>query len=339
MGERAVITIAQVGAGRMGELHARNAAANPRLDLRWIADNDPARALALAVSCGARAAPFEQILADPAIRGVIVATSTDALLGTALACLRVGKAVFTEKPLSLSVGALEAATMLAAAPAPLFVAFNRRFDPHFAELKRRLDIGDVGELETLHLINHDPAAPSLGFIPRSGGLFKDFTIHDFDTAAWLLGERIVELIAWSSCLVDPAIGELGDVDTAKLILKTGSGKLCLISNSRRTGYGYDQRIEAFGSKGALRVENVQPTALTRWGEPGQQGDAFHYAFPDRYADAYRLELDHFADMIENGEAPRTGYRDALAALRLAEAADESARSGRPVALVGGTANV
>jgi len=328
-----------VGAGRMGELHARNAAANPRLDLHWIADNDPARAQALAVACGARAASFDQILANPEVKGVIVATSTDALLESGLACLRAGKAVFSEKPLSLSVDALEAATVLVDPAAPLFVAFNRRFDPHFAQLKERLDAGEVGALETLHLINHDPATPSLTFIPRSGGLFKDFTIHDFDTAAWLLNEPVTEVFAWASCVIDPAIGDAGDVDTAKLILKTGSGKLCLISNSRRTGYGYDQRIEAFGSKGALRVGNVQPTTVTRWDEGGPEGDAFHYAFPDRYAEAYRRELDHFADMIDHGEAPRTGYRDALAALRLAEAAGESARTGTVIALAGGMANV
>jgi len=317
----------------MGELHARNATANPRLELTWIVDNDVTRAAALAVRHGARVATFEQILADHEVKGVVLATSTDALLETGLACLRTGKAVFSEKPLSLSLEALESADLLSdpAAP-PLFVAFNRRFDPHFTALKGRLDAGEIGALETLHLINHDPEPPSRDFIPRSGGLFKDFTIHDFDTAAWFLDEPVRELFAWASRLVDPSIDALGDVDTAKLILKTRSGKLCMISNSRRTGYGYDQRIEAFGSAGALRVDNVQANAVSRWSEAGMLGSTFHYAFPDRYAEAYRLELDHFADILLNGQKPRTGYRSATDALRLAEAAAESVRKERAIIL-------
>lgn len=328
-----MVKIAQVGAGRMGDLHAGNAAANPRLKLAWIVDHDTTRAAALAARHGARVATFEQMLADRDVKGVVLATSTDALLENSLACLGAGKAVFSEKPLSLSLEALQSAALLSdpAAP-PLFVAFNRRFDPHFSALKARLDAGEIGTLETLHLINHDPAPPSHDFIPRSGGLFKDFTIHDFDTAAWLLDKPVRELFAWASCLIDPGIKALDDVDTAKLILKTRSGKLCMISNSRRTGYGYDQRIEAFGSAGALRVDNVRTNAVTRWEDAGALGSAFHYDFPVRYAEAYRLELDHFADILLEGANPRTGYRSAIDALRLAEAAAESVRTGRAIIL-------
>lgn len=312
----------------MGTLHAGSVAGNARLCLAWVVDPDPGRAAALAEPLGARPGTMGEMLADESLAGVVVATSTDALLANSLACLEAGKAVFCEKPLSLSPAELRGAA--GSLEGPLFVAFNRRFDPHLALLKQKLDSGAVGELEALHLINHDPAAPSLAFVPRSGGLFKDFTVHDFDTAAWLLGERIVEIFASASCLIDSEIGDLGDFDTAKLVLRTESGRLCMISNSRRSGYGYDQRIEAFGSKGALRVDNVQPSAVSRWTGEGERRSAFPYAFPDRYAEAYRGEMDHFADMIEHGERPRTGWRAALAALEFAEAAEQSARTGRSV---------
>ena len=165
----------------------------------------------------------------------------------------------------------------------------------------------------------------------SGGLFRDMAIHDFDTARWLLGEPVTEVFAAASCLVDPEIAVAGDVDTAKILLRTASGKLCLISNSRRSGYGYDQRIEAFGAGGMLRAGNVTESALSTWTEPGAAADRFQNFFLDRYADAYRLEMDHFAEVLA-GAAPSVGYDDGIAALALAEAAGESVRTGRPVRL-------
>ncbi len=156
-------------------------------------------------------------------------------------------------------------------------------------------------------------------------------IHDFDTARWLLGEAPTEVFAAASCMVDPAIGAAGDVDTAKILLRTASGKLCLISNSRRSGYGYDQRIEAFGSGGMVRAGNVTESALSTWSETGAAADRFQNFFLDRYADAYRLEMDHFADVLA-GAAPKVGLDEALAALHLASAAEASARAQAPVRL-------
>jgi myo-inositol 2-dehydrogenase/D-chiro-inositol 1-dehydrogenase len=328
--------VALVGAGRMGSLHARNAAANPRLALATIADHDKSLAETLAGETGAAVAPYEEVLADPSIDAVIVASSTSSHLDNATAAVRAGKAVFCEKPLSLSADALAAALPgLEATGAPVFIAYNRRFDPHLRELKRRLDAGDVGEAETLHIVNHDPAPPNLAFVPRSGGLFKDFTIHDFDTAAWLLDEPFVELFAAGACLIDPEVGALGDIDTAKLILRTARGQLCVISNSRRTGYGYDQRVELFGSKGALRVDNVEVTQVRQLGTDGTRGSQFPYSFAERYADAYRAELDHFADVLDGLAQPATGPRDSLRALRLADAAERSLRQNAPVSLAVG----
>lgn len=326
--------IAQFGAGRMGSVHASNAAANPRLDLVAIADARADAAARLAAESGAGVMTVEAVLADPSIDAVIVASSTDAHLDHVRACMAAGKAVFCEKPLDLSLARLdEAEAELTRADAPpLFVAFNRRFDPHYRALKARLDGGEIGALESLHVVNHDPAMPSLDFIPGSGGLFKDFTIHDFDMVRWLFGEPIASVFAWASCLIDPQMAELGDVDTAKLVLRSASGKLCVVSNSRRTGYGYDQRIEAFGALGALRVDNVVKTAVSAWRADGAHADAFPYAFMDRYAGGYRAELDHFADVLAGSAVPATGFAASRDALALAEAAAQSVRDARPISL-------
>lgn len=323
--------VAQLGAGRMGAIHARNAAANPRLDLAFLVDPRPETARPLAGEVGATLADFDAVLADPAVRGVIVASSTDAHLDNTLACLRAGKAVFCEKPLDLDLARLRAHEAELATPAaPLFVAFNRRFDPHFRAVKAKIASGAIGALETLHLINHDPAPPPAHFIPTSGGLFKDFTIHDFDVAAWLLDEDVSEVFAFASCLVDPEIGRQGDVDTAKLVLRTASGKLCLISNTRRSGYGYDQRIEAYGSAGMAAADNPLQSTVQVWSEASGAADPIHPGFLSRYAGAYAAEMDHFADILAGEAKPATGYAASVKALALAEAAALSARTGAPV---------
>ncbi len=325
--------VAQLGAGRMGAVHARNAAANPRLNLVALVDPRPDVAGPLASELGARLASFDEVLTDPEIEGIIVASSTDAHLDNALSALQAGKTVFCEKPLDLDLARLLANSgALEKAEGKLFVAFNRRFDPHYQALKARIESGAIGVLESLHIVNHDPATPPPAFIPTSGGLFKDFTIHDFDLAPWLMGETPVEVFAWANCLIDPEIGRLGDVDTAKVILKTATGRLCMISNSRRTGYGYDQRIEAFGSRGAARVDNVTNSAVSIWGEAGARADRFPFAFIDRYAGAYAAEMDHFADILEGKARPETGFAASVASLALAEAAARSAATGAPVKL-------
>ena len=327
-----MIRIAQLGAGRMGALHARNAARHPDLELAVIVDPRVEPAGALAAETGAVVADFDAVLADDSIRGVIIASPTDQHLDHTLRALSAGKAVFCEKPLDLSLATLEARADEFRAAAPrLFVAFNRRFDLHFRALKAKLDIGAVGRLECLHLISHDPAAPPPGFVPTSGGLFKDFTIHDFDTARWLMDEEPTEVFAWGHCLVDPAIGEAGDIDTAKVVLRTASGRLCTISNTRRSGYGYDQRVEAYGSKGAAMVANVTRDAVSVWSAGGAGASPFPYAFMDRYADAYAAEMDHFARILE-GETPSTGYEASVRSLALAEAAARSLETNSVVKL-------
>jgi len=325
--------IALVGAGRIGRIHASNVAAEPRLALNAIVDPVAEAAAGLAADTGAAVRDLEAVLADPKIDGVIVASSTDTHLDYASRAVAAGKAVFCEKPIDLDLDrARGAADVLGGADARLFLGFNRRFDPHFQALKAKLDDGAVGPLETLHIVSHDPAPPPVAYIEVSGGLFKDMAIHDFDMARWLLGEEPSEVFASASCLVDPGIGAAGDVDTAKILLRTASGKLCVISNSRRSGYGYDQRIEAFGSRGAVRAGNVLESTVETWREDGAAGDRFQNFFLDRYAEAYRQEMAHFADILAGQARPATTYADGVAALALAEAAGQSARSGAPVRL-------
>lgn len=322
--------LALLGAGRIGRIHAANAVAHPDLVLACIVDPVADAAQALARETGAAVADLDQALADPEIAGVIVASSTDAHLDHCRRAAAAGKAIFCEKPIDLDLERARAASG-DLANARLFLGFNRRFDPNFQSLKVRLDSGAVGKLETLHIISHDPAPPPVSYIKVSGGLFKDMAIHDFDMARWLLGEEPSEVFAAGECLVDPAIGEAGDIDTAKTLLRMPSGRICMISNSRRSGYGYDQRIEAFGSGGMVRAGNVTESTVQVWGENGAAADRFQNFFLDRYRDAYRLEMEHFAAML-GGAAPSVGYADGVAALALAEAAAESLRAGRPVRL-------
>jgi myo-inositol 2-dehydrogenase/D-chiro-inositol 1-dehydrogenase len=241
--------------------------------------------------------------------------------------------VFCEKPLDLDRKRAQACLdVVTHAGIPLMLGFNRRFDPNFARLQKQLRDGRIGRLEMLTITSRDPGPPPLDYIKVSGGLFRDMMIHDFDMARWLLGEEPVQVTATASALVDSAIGHAGDVDTAVVTLKTAAGTLCQISNSRRATYGYDQRIEALGSKGMLRANNVVESTLEFAGETGVVSEKPLHFFLERYAAAYRYELDHFVEAIEQKKPPMVGGADGVRALVLAEAALESSKTGRAVDL-------
>jgi myo-inositol 2-dehydrogenase/D-chiro-inositol 1-dehydrogenase len=210
------------------------------------------------------------------------------------------------------------------------IGFNRRFDPSFATVERRVRTGEVGAVELVTIISKDPGPPPLSYIARSGGLFRDMMIHDLDMARFLLGEEPVEIFAHASNLVDPGIGQAGDVDTAVVTMKTASGKIAHIANSRRATYGYDQRIEVHGSDGLLRAGNKTQTSVEAGTKAGFATDPALPFFLERYEMAYRLELDAFITAIESGRAPSPDGEDGLKALVLADAATESASSGKPV---------
>ncbi|GAA0650058.1 inositol 2-dehydrogenase [Brevundimonas lenta] len=322
--------VALIGAGRIGRIHARNAALSDRISLAGVVDPVATAADALAGEWGVPVMSLDEAMDDPSIAGVIIASSTDTHLDYSVRAARAGKAIFCEKPIDQD---LERARSGAAdlADARMLLAFNRRFDPNFQALKARLDSGEVGVLESVQITSNDPSPPPPSYVAVSGGLFKDMAIHDFDMARWLLGEEPVEVYAAGSCLVDPEIGKLGDVDTARTVLKTASGRLCVISNSRRSGFGYDQRIEAYASGGMLRADNVLESTVQVWNEAGASADRFQNFFLDRYAEAYRREMAHFADILD-GAKPSVGYADGVAALALAEAAAESVQRGSAVKL-------
>lgn len=328
------LEFAQFGAGRIGKIHAQNVAAHPQAKLRWVVDPNLEAAQQLASKYGAQATTdAKQALADGAVNAVIIASATNTHVDLVTESARAKKAIFCEKPIDNDLKRVDGALVeLEKSGVPFFVAFNRRFDPSFAELQSAVRGGAVGKVETVLITSRDPSPPPVSYIKVSGGIFRDMMIHDLDMARWLLGEEPVEVFAQGSCLVDPGIGEAGDVDTAVVVLKTARGALCTISNSRRASYGYDQRIEVFGEKGMLRAENVLPTTVSRYSDAGVQHDKPLHFFLERYEAAYRRELVHFIDAVVSKKAPSVGAKDGRQALVLAEAALESLQKRAPVSV-------
>ncbi|MBE0529419.1 MAG: inositol 2-dehydrogenase [Rhodospirillales bacterium] len=326
-----MVTLSLFGAGRIGKIHAGNVARNSRARLKYVVDVDEAAAQALAQLHGAVVADAESVFADADVDAVIVASSTDTHKPLVEAACKAGKAVFCEKPVDLdSARVKEVVTAVEKAGVLFFVAFNRRFDPNFAALHKTLRAGRIGKVEQVIITSRDPGPPPASYIKVSGGLFRDMMIHDLDMARWLLAEEPTEVFAVGSCLVDPAIGQLGDVDTAAVTLTTASGAICQITNSRRAVYGYDQRIEVFGAGGMLRAGNRTDTTVEVSDGTGVITDKPMLFFLERYADAYRIELDHFLDCLEKKTTPLAGAEDGLRSLLLADAAAQSVKSGRPV---------
>ena len=320
-----------LGAGRIGQVHGRNIAASGRAKLVALADPDRAAAERLASATGAALRDPDAILTARDVDAILIATPTDTHADLIEAAAAAGKAILCEKPVSLSVERIE--TCLAAvarAGVPLMIGFHRRYDPNFASLEKRLRAGEVGDIEIVTICCRDPAPPPVSYITRSGGIFRDMTIHDFDMARFLLAEEPVVVHALGSVLVDPAIGKAGDVDTAAIHMQTASGRICVITGSRRATYGHDQRIEVHGSKGLLRAGNVHLTTVELADERGFAADLIPFSFIERYGEAYRRELDAFLDALEKGVGPRADGRDGLMAQKLADAATLSWSSGNAV---------
>jgi len=328
-----VIKIGLIGAGRIGRIHGGNVAAHAGAALAAVADALPKAAEALAKELGTKAASLDAILSDGSIEAVMICSPTDTHADFIEKAVKAGKAVFCEKPVDLSSARIrKCLAVVEKTGKPLMIGFNRRFDPNFAALKARASKGEIGAIEIVTILSRDPSPPPIDYVKRSGGLYRDMMIHDLDMARFLLGEEPVEVHAVGSSLVDKKIGEAGDVDTAAVLLKTASGKIAQISCSRRAAYGYDQRIELHGAKGMLRAGNVFPTTVEFAGASGFSGDPVLPFFLERYAAAYRAELDAFLAAIKKRAAPSPSGEDGLRAQLLADAATKASQSGKPVRL-------
>ncbi|HET9351397.1 MAG TPA: inositol 2-dehydrogenase [Burkholderiales bacterium] len=329
-----MVNFALFGAGRIGRMHAENLAQRSDARLVYVVDTKPEAARALAEPLGARQAAAEEAFSDPQVDAVLIASSTGSHADLSIAAARAGKAIFCEKPVDLTLPKVDLCIKeVRKARVPMFVGFNRRFDPSFRDLKKRLDAGAIGKLEQVIITNRDPGLPDLRFLASSGGLFLDFTIHDFDMARWLLGEEPVEVFAWGAVLVDARVRSEGkDIDTAMLLLRTASGKMCHINNTRRAVYGYDQRIEVLGAKGMLRAANLAPTSVERFGAEATCVDNPWPNFQTRYAAAYAAELSSFIRSVKTRKPVEVGPEDSRQVLVLAEAARKSSQTARPIRL-------
>ncbi len=317
-----MVTICLCGAGRIGSLHAEHVATNPRTDLVAIVDPDRKAGETLAARWGARwFASFEEALKQTRFDAVLIASSTKSHADLIDLAAAHGKGIFCEKPIDLNLPrAEECLVACAEAKVPLLMGFNRRFDPSFMNLKQLIQEGRIGQIEQIILISREPCLPSWDYLQRAGSLFYDLSIHDFDLARWLLSEEPQEVYATASCLIEPKLAELNDYDSAMITMRTPTGKLCSINNSRRTSYGFDQRAEVIGSKGVLQVDQIHTP-------PSSPNEPF---FINRYKKSYLNELEHFVDVIEKGVQPIVSGLDARQALVLAEAAKQSAETNHVV---------
>jgi myo-inositol 2-dehydrogenase/D-chiro-inositol 1-dehydrogenase len=323
-----------IGAGRIGRMHTENlvhhipeaevrAVASPHLDEDW----------AIALGIPVRSTDNTVVLDDPEVEAVVITAPSGLHSELIQQAAAAGKHIFCEKPVGFEEAPIEAAIAAAqSAGVQLQVGFNRRFDPDICRLAEDVRDGEVGELHGLRVINRDPSAPPIDFVKRSGGMFFDFAIHDFDTIRFLSGSEIEEVFAAGAVLIDPEIGSAGDIDTAIISLRLANGALCVIDNSRQARYGYDQRFEAFGSRGNLVVDNTRPTIRESFLEDGVFTDLPPSNFIRRYEDAFIAELAAFVNCVREEATVSVSARDALAAVTVARAAKLSMDENRPVRL-------
>ena len=327
------IRMGLLGAGRIGKVHAAAIASISDAQLVAVGDAFPEAAKALAAATGAEVRAVDDIINAKDIDAVLITTPTDLHASMIELAAKAGKAIFCEKPIDLDLARVKACLdVVAKEKAALMVGVNRRFDPNFMEVHRQIAEGAIGQVEMISITSRDPGPPPADYIKRSGGLFRDMMIHHFDIARFLIGEEQVSVIASASVLVDPPIGAAGDVDSAAVILRTKSGKICQINNSRRATYGYDQRVEVHGSKGLVSAENMRATSVEVANGEGYRREPLLNFFMTRYTAAYRNEISAFIAALKDKKAMNPSGDDGLKALLLADAATLSAKEGRVVVL-------
>lgn len=323
-----------IGTGRIGDMHARLVARQPDAEVTWCHDVIAESAVRTAQAVGARtAARVDELLEAADVDVVLIASATNTHVEFILRAAAAGKPVLCEKPVDVDLARVEECReRLKETPVPVQIGFNRRFDPTHAAVQRAVAAGEIGPLELLVITSRDPGPPPpRAILEACGGLFRDTTIHDMDMARFVMGEDPVEVYAMAANRVDPVFAELGDVDTAMIVMRAPSGALCHINNSRRTNYGYDQRVEAFGGRGMVRSDNHRPTEVSRHGSDGtgRREPLLHF-FIERYRAAYEAEIRDFIRCITSGKPPSVDFEDGRHALLLSEAAIRSWQSNRPV---------
>ena len=328
-----MLKIGLLGAGRIGQVHAVNIAGHAGSTLVAVSDVNAEAARALAAKFGANVASSEEIIADPEIDAVLVATSTDTHSDLIEKATAAGKAVLCEKPVDLSLERAKACLKVVSKTGqPVMIGFNRRFDPNFGALRAALQAGEIGKPELLSVTSFDPAPPPVSYIKVSGGLFRDMMIHDFDMTNFIMDSAPVSVRAVGSSIVDPAIGRAGDVDTAVVTLTYADGRIAVIKNSRRAVYGYDQRVEILGSEGLLSAANMLENTVSKSTVAGVSSAKPTYFFLERYMPAYAAEWDVFVTALAEGRPMPVTLEDGVAALAMAEAATKSAKTGKAVDL-------
>ncbi|MFW8637474.1 inositol 2-dehydrogenase [Cribrihabitans pelagius] len=323
-----MLNIGLLGCGRIGQVHARSIAVTEGARVSAVADAFEAPARALAGQTGAAVMEPLALIDSADVDAVVIGTPTDTHYDLIHAAAAAGKAIFCEKPVDMSAARIRDCGRAVEAAGVLFMtAFNRRFDPSFANVQSRIADGEIGSVEIVTIQSRDPSPPPVSYIRSSGGLFRDMMIHDLDMARFLLGEEPVTVYAAGASLVDPGIGQAGDVDTAAVTLSTASGRICQITNSRRASYGYDQRIEVHGEKGMLRAGNVLENTVEVATSAGFRKAPAQHFFLERYEAAYRAEMAHFVDCVVNQKPVSPGMEDGLRAQLLADAATRSFEQG------------
>jgi myo-inositol 2-dehydrogenase/D-chiro-inositol 1-dehydrogenase len=319
-----MLNIGILGCGRIGRVHALSIRDSENARLAAVADANVGFAEAFSSLHGARAMEAEALISSPEVDAVVIASPTDTHFGYIGLAAAAGKPIFCEKPVDLSSEkTLECVAIVETAGVPFMTAFNRRFDANFSALRSRIVNGEIGEVELVMITSRDPTPPPVSYIERSGGIFRDMMIHDFDMARYLTGQDFTDVFATGAALIDSGIGDAGDVDTAAATLTARSGAICQISNSRRSPCGYDQRVEVHGSKGMIRAGNILEDALEVANERGFTKAPVQHFFLERYKAAYRAEMEHFISAVATGAKLSPGIQDGLAALLIADAASRS----------------
>ncbi|MCC8016796.1 MAG: inositol 2-dehydrogenase [Clostridiales bacterium] len=329
------LKIGIIGAGRIGQVHAKSITYHiPQAEIAAISDIyvDGAKKVAQDLGIPAYYEDYHNVLNDPKINAVLICSSTDTHADIACKAALAGKHIFCEKPVDLTVAKIKKVIeAVDKAGVKLQIGFNRRYDHNFAQIKRLENKGEIGNLQTIKITSRDPEPPSIEYVKVSGGIFLDMTVHDFDMARFI-GAEVEEVYANAAVMVDPEIGKAGDADTALISLKFKNGAIGVIDNCRKASYGYDQRLEVFGSKAQASAANDTPTNVSVIGENGNISDKPLYFFLERYMQSFTDEMAEFVDCVLNDKQIKTTVYDGLEALRLGLAAKKSVAEHRPVKL-------